>query len=719
VSLVNLLHARHLTIISFQWWDIIVSIGSSRDVIDTETQLDHAVDARSKVGWIVEREARGEQGSVEDEPHKILDGLVVGIDVGLLAQLLHDGVLGVDLHSLARAHVGRHGVVTQSLCPHDALHVGAPAELTGDQHARRVDDALTDDDLLDLVAENVLDGLAEVLVLRLDLLLALLLVLRVGEVEVLLGDVDELLAVVLLELLHGVLIDGVDEEQHLEVLALEALEERRVLDGLAALAGDKVDVLLVLLHALDVVTQRRHLFGGLGRVVAQQVGELGAVGRVLVHAELDVLREGLVELLKVLLVLGNLVEALDAALDEVLADDLEDLVLLQRLARDVERQVLRVDDALDKVEPLGNQLLAVVHDEDAAHVELDVVELLARLEHVEGRAAWHEQARSELELTLERKVLDGQVLLPVVGERLVERGVLLLGDVLGVGHPDRLVLVDQLPLVRGLLDLLGLLGLVGGGLVGVFVLVGDVLDLHVVGGLVGIGVGGLVGSLVLLVLLLDLLLGLLGDPHRDGVLDELGVLLDQVLDLALLQVLLLVLLHVQNNARAATQWLALGIGTDRERTAGGRLPDQLLVVVVLGGDGDRVGNQVGRVEADTELSNHRHIGARLDGLHELLGARVGNGTEAVDQVALGHADAAVLDRQCVLLLVGSDVDEQLGLRCQLALVSKTLVTDLVQRIASVRDQFSQEDFLVAVERVDNQAHKLIDLSLEFKLFSHV
>ena len=120
---------------------------------------------------------------------------------------------------------------------------------------------------------------------------------------------------------------------------------------------------------------------------AEELGELGAVLRVLVDAELEVLAERLVELGKVLLVLGDVRDHLERLLDEVLADDLEDLVLLERLARDVEREVLRVDDALDEVEVLGDEVLAVVHDEDAANVELDVVALLLRLEQVERRTA--------------------------------------------------------------------------------------------------------------------------------------------------------------------------------------------------------------------------------------------------------------------------------------------------------------------------------------------
>jgi hypothetical protein len=56
----------------------------------------------------------------------------------------------------------------------------------------------------------------------------------------------------------------------------------------------------------------------------------------------------------------------------------------------------------------------------------------------------------ELELTLDREVLDGKVVLPVVGERLVERRVLLGGDVLRVSGPKGLSLVELLVLGGGL-----------------------------------------------------------------------------------------------------------------------------------------------------------------------------------------------------------------------------------------------------------------------------
>ena len=150
----------------------------------------------------------------------------------------------------------------------------------------------------------------------------------------------------------------------------------------------------------------------------------------------------LVELLVVVLVLGDLLEELHALLDDVLADDLQDLALLEHLTRDVEGQILGVDNTLDEVKVVGDQVFAVVHDEHTAHVELDVVLLFLVLEHVEGCALGYKQQGTELKLALDGEVLNGQVVLPVVGETLVELSVFLLGDIVWVTGPDGLHLVQ-------------------------------------------------------------------------------------------------------------------------------------------------------------------------------------------------------------------------------------------------------------------------------------
>ena len=68
----------------------------------------------------------------------------------------------------------------------------------------------------------------------------------------------------------------------------------------------------------------------------------------------------------------------------------------------------------NKRKVLGHEVLAVVHDEDAAHVQLDVALLLLRLEQVERSALGREQEGAELQLALHAEVLHGQVLLPIL-----------------------------------------------------------------------------------------------------------------------------------------------------------------------------------------------------------------------------------------------------------------------------------------------------------------
>merc|ERR1712050_204046 len=132
------------------------------------------------------------------------------------------------------------------------------------------------------------------------------------------------------------------------------------------------------------------------------------------------------------------------------------------------------------------------------------------------------------------------MVLPIIRERLVEAGVLLIRHVLRLAHPKRLVLVQLFPLMGHLLDLLGLLLLLL-----LLLLLVHLLNLWLV----------TLGTLLLLLLLLLfrvghlLLLGLL-HVELDWEANELRVLLYQVLEAALLEELGLVLLQVADDLRA-------------------------------------------------------------------------------------------------------------------------------------------------------------------------
>ena len=92
--------------------------------------------------------------------------------------------------------------------------------------------------------------------------------------------------------MYAVLVDGFAHVEHFEPTFHDALDEGGVLDDVDGLAGDEVDVLLVVLHAGHVVGQGGALLTAIvRRKVAEQVGDFGAVGGVLVDAELDVAAE--------------------------------------------------------------------------------------------------------------------------------------------------------------------------------------------------------------------------------------------------------------------------------------------------------------------------------------------------------------------------------------------------------------------------------------------
>ena len=134
-------------------------------------------------------------------------------------------------------------------------------------------------------------------------------------------------------------------------------------------------------------------------------------------------------------------------LDQPLADQLDLPVLLQDLAGDVERQVVRVDDALDEAQVLGDERLAVVHDEHALDVELHAALGVAH-EQVHRRVARQEQQRLVLERALGGQPDGLQRLAPVVADVPVELGVLLVGDLLLRARPQRLARVDASPVRR-------------------------------------------------------------------------------------------------------------------------------------------------------------------------------------------------------------------------------------------------------------------------------
>ena len=90
--------------------------------------------------------------------------------------------------------------------------------------------------------------------------------------------------------------------------------------------------------------------------------------------------------------------------------------------------------------------------------------------------------------------------------------------------------------------------------------------------------------------------------------------------------------------------------------------------------------------------------------------------EAVDQVFLVHADTVVFHNDALAFLVHRNIDAQLRAHREEAGVRKREETALVQGVCCVRNQFAEEDFFVAVKRIDHQVQHIANFGLELHLF---
>ena len=94
-----------------------------------------------------------------------------------------------------------------------------------------------------------------------------------------------------------------------------------------------------------------------------------------------------------------------------------------------------------------------------------------------------------------------------------------------------------------------------------------------------------------------------------------------------------------------------------------------------------------------------HVGRKRITKGANLCARLGDSTEVVDHIGLGHTDTSITDGEDLVLLVGGDTNVEILLGVELGGVGKRGIADFVEGIGAVRDKFSKENLLVRVESV--------------------
>mmetsp|Transcript_1825 Transcript_1825/g.3298 ORF Transcript_1825/g.3298 Transcript_1825/m.3298 type:complete len:301 (+) Transcript_1825:1307-2209(+) len=295
-------------------------------------------------------------------------------------------------------------------------------------------------------------------------------------------------------------------------------------------------------------------------------------------------------------------------------------------------------------------------------------------------------------------MLHSCMLFPVVGDRLVERYIFILCDIIRLAHPDGLHVVEVLPLMADLLDLLGLLLLLS------FVLI-DFLNLGLI----------LIILIVFLIISNFLLGGLLG-IKLDRESDELRVFLHKILDTFLLKIFRHILFHVKNDTGTTLKSRIRG-GSNCERSSCFRYPSVAFVVIVFRHNLNFISNKVSRVKSDTELSNHRDISSSREGFHESLSSGLGNSSKVIDKISLGHTNTRVFNSKSVVGLISNQLDLHLRLGLEYGRVRERLVADFIKSVTRIGDKLTKENLLVGIESIDNQRKKLVDIGRECVAFS--
>merc|ERR1712032_969206 len=109
LNLIDLLHGRDVLLLQRGHLIIIVVILFVVVILkDGESELDELVDAAGKLDGFLEREARGQQRRLEQQPHQVLDRLVRWVRSESFLQRADNGVSRVDLHGLLAHHVALH-----------------------------------------------------------------------------------------------------------------------------------------------------------------------------------------------------------------------------------------------------------------------------------------------------------------------------------------------------------------------------------------------------------------------------------------------------------------------------------------------------------------------------------------------------------------------------------------------------------------------------------
>ena len=426
-------------------------------------------------------------------------------------------------------------------------------------------------------------------------------------------------------------------------------------------------------HLGDVVGQAHILSVArvAGRGKAQKLGDFFTIGEVFDRAFLEHVTEVLPEDRIFFLVFRELAEHAEHAFGQRTLELLRHSAFLQQFAGNVKRQIVRVNQTADEAQIVGQELFGFVHDEDALHEKLQAMYLVAGVQIPRSAGRYIEQRRV-FEFTFDAVVRPGKRILKVVTQVLIELLVLLFGHFSGIHGPKRL----------------------------------GVVDLHPIPGARRL-VFAFLGSFVLF----------FPEHHRHG--DVIGILGDGGAHRPGFEEFFAIGLEVQRDARTAG---FTRDGLARVSAFTRAFPANGFVCGGLGGTRFHrhlVGHDEGRVEAHAELTDQLAVLCLIPGEVAQEVCRAALGDRAQMQIGFfeRHADAVVRHGKRLGVLVDLHSDAESRIVTQQRRIGDGKEAQLIDGVAGVGNDFTQEHFLVGIQGLGKQGQKLGDFGLKTMDFS--
>ena len=557
---------------------------------------------------------------------------------------------------------------------HTAHLGGHKAPGFGNDAARRIRQTGRGAHVGDLVTQCLLEAFNQRLTLFGNFLrlLFFFLVGQVAQLQVTCGDGHEFLAFELKEVAHQPFVDAFPEKEHFHALLLQFFEVRRSACRLPARRHEVVNLLLAFLHARDVIIKTHVLFVRrvVGRRKAQEfengVTVCGIFHRPFLHHAAELLPE-----VGVLggFVFRHLLEHAEHAARQRLLQFLRHARFLLHLARDVERQIIRIDEPLHKAEVVRQELFGLVHDEDALHEELQAVFVFTVVEIPRGFLRNIEKRRV-LKVAFHLVVRPRQGFVVSMRQVLIKLFVLLRRDVARRHGPKGLRVVDLHPFKDGFLLFVDLFAFLRS--LGFFF------------------------------------------PEVDRNRDVIRILRNCGAQRPSFKERLFVRLQMQHDVGTALRTIDFfgGVGT-------GAVAFPFNALAVGGFGRARVNRHLirddeGGIKAHAEAADQLRILCLIPG--EILKESFSTGIGDRPQVFVGffkrHADAVVADREGTGVFIGLHTDAQHRIIPQHRAVGERQKVQLIQGVGRVGNEFAKEHFLVGIKGIRQEVQKLCDFGLK-------